>query len=76
MHVVLATVCRALTPDDFATQRRHASSDLLTDIVAGEHVKNGVDGAVESRQSQRDFVGRVEVTLLLLGEVEGDGAHE
>lgn len=78
---MLATVCRALTRDNFVTQRRHASSDFLMDIVAGEHVKNRVDGAVESRQSQRDFVGRVDVlfkvTLLLqLGEVEGDGAQE
>lgn len=41
----------AVTQVDFVAQRRHASSDLLTDIVAGQHVENGVEGAVESRQS-------------------------
>ncbi len=51
MHVVLAAVRRALTRADFVTQRRHASSDILTDIVAGEHVENGVEGAIECRQA-------------------------
>lgn len=51
MHVVLAAVRGMLTQADFVTQRCHASSDLLTDVVAGEHVENGVEGTVECRQS-------------------------
>lgn len=51
MHVVLAAVRGVLTQADFVTQRCHASSDLLTDVVAGEYVENGVEGTVECRQS-------------------------
>ncbi len=57
-----------------------ASTQLFSDVVAGQDVEDGVDGTVDRGQAERDGVWRVyrplemTLTVLQLGKVEDNGS--
>lgn len=62
-----------------ASYTAHGPAHLLPHVIAGQHVQDGVHGAVDGGQAQADAVGGVQAPVegaLVLHGVEADGAAE